>query len=69
MAKVEVKCSISNCTFWGSGNQCNAETIQVDLDAHANFSYEMAVELGEFSHQDNAGTSAETCCKTFNPQK
>ncbi|MEI5908020.1 DUF1540 domain-containing protein [Bacillus spongiae] len=69
MAKVEVKCSISNCTYWGKGNQCTADRIQVDLDAHADHSYEMAVELGEFFHQDYADTSAETCCKTFQPKK
>ncbi|RNB74693.1 DUF1540 domain-containing protein, partial [Brevibacillus fluminis] len=34
-----VKCSVANCTYWGEGNNCNADSIMVEVDAHANANY------------------------------
>jgi hypothetical protein len=67
MAEVNVKCSVSNCNFWGKGNNCMASEIIVDVDQHASFNAEMADELGS-NHHDTASTSAVTCCKTFKPK-
>lgn len=70
MPQVEVKCSVSNCSFWGRGNNCQAPAIMVDLDPHANYNAEMGNELGiDTEHQDLAAESAETCCRTFRPKK
>ncbi len=68
MAKVEVSCAISNCSFYGRGNVCNAEKIMVEVDAHARYDTEMSSELGEKNHSDQADTSRQTCCKTFKPK-
>ncbi|MBP1932913.1 DUF1540 domain-containing protein [Ammoniphilus resinae] len=66
MPQVEVKCSVSNCTFWANGNNCAAPEIMVEVDRHANFNSEFAGELGvQTEHQDKASNSAETCCRTF----
>ncbi|MEH6907773.1 DUF1540 domain-containing protein [Neobacillus drentensis] len=69
MPKVEVSCAISNCSFYGQGNVCTAEKIMVELDNHARYDTEMSSELGEMNHVDQAGHSAETCCKTFKPKR
>ncbi|MFC4103948.1 DUF1540 domain-containing protein [Paenibacillus xanthanilyticus] len=63
-----VSCSVSNCSFWGQGNQCNAKEIHVEIDrhAHSDFGAEMAEE--GFLHQDKAQESATTCCHTFKPK-
>lgn len=65
MPKVEVSCAISNCSFYGEGNVCTADKIMVEVDNHYRYDTEMASELGEKNHQDEAINSAETCCKTF----
>ncbi|MCG7407829.1 DUF1540 domain-containing protein [Paenibacillus sp. ACRRX] len=64
-----VRCSVANCHFWGQGNLCQAESIQIDIDAHATkrISEEYAADLGEL-HQDQAATSSVTCCHTFKPK-
>ncbi|MEH7087009.1 DUF1540 domain-containing protein [Neobacillus drentensis] len=69
MPKVEVACSIANCSFYGEGNVCTADKIMVEIDNHARYDTEFSSELGEKNHVDTAGTSAETCCKTFKPKK
>ncbi|MEI7026715.1 DUF1540 domain-containing protein [Paenibacillus sp. y28] len=68
MAKPTVKCSVSNCEYWATGNNCSAESIMIEIDSHASRSFdsEFAQESG---HQDTAGTSAETCCLTFKPRQ
>lgn len=70
MPQVEVKCSVSNCSFWGRGNECNAPAIMVDLDSHANYDVEVSGELGiDTTHQDTASSSPATCCRTFKPKR
>ncbi|SDT37069.1 protein of unknown function [Paenibacillaceae bacterium GAS479] len=65
-----VACSVSNCAFWGEGNQCGAQAINIEIDkhAHADLSAEFAGgELGA-DHQDKAEESSATCCHTFQPK-
>lgn len=67
-----VKCSVANCTYWGEGNNCQADMIMVEVDAHANkkFDAEFADEYRHDSeHQDLASSSAQTCCHTFKPKE
>ncbi|GGH26585.1 DUF1540 domain-containing protein [Paenibacillus segetis] len=65
-----VKCSVSNCTYWGEHNLCQADAIMIDIDQHANKQYnaEFAGESFDSDHQDKAGTSSATCCHTFRPK-
>lgn len=71
MTKPIVKCSVSNCTYWGEQNQCRADAIMIDIDSHANAQYneEFAGESFDTEHQDNARNSSGTCCHTFKPKK
>ena len=68
----EVKCSVSNCSFWGQGNFCQASAIVVHPDAqeagsNANDSYTGAVLTNE-TLESSVTTSVETCCHTFKPK-
>ncbi|MDF2714665.1 MAG: hypothetical protein K0R28_1590 [Paenibacillus sp.] len=67
MAKPLVKCSVSNCSFWGENNNCNADAIMIEIDSHAKakFDEEFAGESFDSDHQDRAPTSSATCCHTF----
>ncbi|BBH21259.1 hypothetical protein Back11_26040 [Paenibacillus baekrokdamisoli] len=62
-----VSCSVANCSFWGQGNQCNADQIMIDIDSHANNNgdTEFAAEGFGHEHKDKAVNQAETCCHTF----
>lgn len=66
----EVKCSVSNCTYWDKGNRCGADLIMIEIDKHANakFDAEFAGESFDSQHQDAAAASKETCCHTFKPK-
>ncbi|EJS64189.1 MULTISPECIES: DUF1540 domain-containing protein [Bacillus] len=68
----EVKCSVSNCSFWGQGNFCQASAIIVQPDAqesssNTNDSYTGAVLTNE-TLESSVATSVETCCHTFKPK-
>ncbi|WP_088102484.1 DUF1540 domain-containing protein [Halalkalibacter urbisdiaboli] len=72
MAKPIVKCNVANCTYWGEGNQCQAESILVEIDAHSNMDFSM--EAGEepyekAEHEDKAERRSQTCCHTFRERK
>jgi len=66
----DVKCTVANCGFWTEGNNCNASSIQIEVDAHAsaNVNEEFAGEIGA-DHQDEASNSRSTCCQTFVPKR
>ncbi|KZE68392.1 hypothetical protein AWM68_16060 [Fictibacillus phosphorivorans] len=67
----EVKCNVSNCTYWGEGNNCVADAILVEIDKHANMSIDMSADgnlHGDAAHKDSAYETAETCCHTFKPK-
>lgn len=67
--KPTVRCSVANCSFWGQGNFCHANSIMIDIDQHATnrLKEEFADELGVL-HKDKASTSSVTCCQTFKPK-
>ncbi|ARU61646.1 DUF1540 domain-containing protein [Tumebacillus avium] len=66
----EVRCSVSNCEYWAKGGACVANSILVEIDAHANrdFSTEFG-EVGDGVHKDYAQNSAATMCHTFKQKK
>ncbi|MNO73938.1 hypothetical protein D3C76_649180 [compost metagenome] len=65
-----VKCSVSNCSYWGEKNVCKADLIMIDIDEHASRKYdaEFAGETFTTDHQDAAASSSATCCHTFKPK-
>lgn len=63
-----VKCTVSNCTFWDSGNRCVADSIQVEVDKHATPAFDAEFAVLGAHHQDHAQTSSTTCCFTFRPR-
>jgi hypothetical protein len=67
----KVKCSVANCEYWDQGNNCGADLIMIDIDAHARAKYkeEFAGENFDTEHKDSAPSSANTCCHTFEPKK
>jgi hypothetical protein len=69
-AKPLVKCSVSNCHYWGEQNLCHAEMIMIEIDRHANvkLNEEYGAEPYVDDHQDVADKSSETCCLTFKPK-
>lgn len=71
MEKPAVSCTVSNCKFWENGNRCVAESILIEIDAHAKRDYdiEAGTLIGEDRHLDEAGNVANTCCHTFTPKK
>lgn len=66
MPNVEVRCSVANCIFHNEGNFCGAEKIEVDMDHHSqNHQTEFASDF-DFDHlKEEASSSRDTCCKTF----
>jgi hypothetical protein len=67
----EVKCAVANCEYWSQGNNCHADVIMIEVDKHANMSFneEFAGEGYDTEHQDTAGKAANTCCHTFKLKK
>lgn len=66
MPNVEVRCSVSNCVFHKEGNLCGAEKIEVDMDYHSNNRMqEFASDLDFDNVKEEASSSRDTCCKTF----
>ncbi|MCI0767336.1 DUF1540 domain-containing protein [Bacillus sp. TL12] len=68
----EVRCSVSNCSFWGQGNFCQATSIFVQPDDQNTNqsdtdSYTNSALTGE-TLESSATTSVETCCQTFRPK-
>ncbi|MFC4779128.1 DUF1540 domain-containing protein [Paenibacillus sp. GCM10023252] len=62
-----VKCSVENCEYWESGNNCVAETIMIEINAHADkpLSQGHGHEQYDTKHQDTASGVVDTCCHTF----
>ncbi len=67
----QVKCSVANCEYWATENNCNADVIMIDIDKHARAEYneEFAGESFDSDHQDEASRSSATCCHTFKPRR
>ncbi|MED4602636.1 DUF1540 domain-containing protein [Paenibacillus validus] len=65
----EVKCSVANCEYWAQGNNCNAKTIMIEVDKHAEVGYDTEFATDFVDHQDRATSVRNTCCHTFEPKK
>ncbi|MGB9867822.1 MAG: DUF1540 domain-containing protein [Bacillota bacterium] len=62
----DVKCTVSSCEYWTSGNGCSAKEIQVDSSLKASPYVEVA-ELGGNPGAE-ARTSSHTECRTMKPK-
>lgn len=61
-----VRCTVSNCTYWDEGNRCGADVILITNDRIAGIQDDK-MEIGEIG-ETPADASEETCCKTFKPE-
>ncbi|MDF2958272.1 MAG: hypothetical protein K0S39_7 [Paenibacillus sp.] len=66
-----VKCSIANCEYWEQGNNCSAEVIMIEVNAHAGRPQPQhkGGEGYDSHHRDNAAGVIDTCCQTFEERK
>jgi len=66
-----VRCSVTNCHYWGQNNICKADVIMIDIDRHAGrkLQEEYAGETFSTTEREYADNSAATCCHTFTPKK
>jgi hypothetical protein len=76
----KVKCTVDSCEYWGKGQVCNAEEIEVKNDItgdadrfsdhYINAAMEVGAEFDSLGFKDgDARTSAQTCCETMRPKK
>lgn len=66
----EVRCTVSNCYYWGDGNVCVAERILVVSDQAVKLLEKGLGDDEEFGEigETPARASRETCCYTFRPK-
>ncbi|MBO8126585.1 MAG: DUF1540 domain-containing protein [Firmicutes bacterium] len=57
-----VKCTVDSCYYWGSGNVCEADEIEIKNNVR-NFN----MEIGTMGAME-AQTSEETMCATYRPK-
>lgn len=66
----EVRCKVSSCHYWGSGEVCQAPSIMVKNNFNGGMGGASEdMEVGGIGQNDEAGTSTETMCETFVPEK
>ncbi|MDI7248210.1 MAG: DUF1540 domain-containing protein [Bacillota bacterium] len=71
-----VKCTVSECAYWGSGNVCEADAIEVNRNpAQRGAARGADMEVGRIGERGeargrglSARTSEHTMCKTFRPK-
>ncbi len=73
-----VKCTVNECAYWGSGDVCEADAIEVNRNAGRRGAARGAdMEVGRIGERGAAGaggagfaarTSEHTMCKTFKPK-
>ncbi len=64
-----IKCYVDSCEYWGHGNKCMADEIEVD-NMHRTRPGKGDMELGQLgAGHGEARKSEETCCETFRPRR
>ncbi|WP_379970146.1 DUF1540 domain-containing protein [Ectobacillus sp. sgz5001026] len=66
----DVRCAVSNCSFWGQNNYCQANSIIVKPESQSYTSEQNLFEssiLNGMMIESAITTSSETCCQTFRP--
>lgn len=64
--KMDVYCTVNNCHYWGSGNQCQASQIIITSDSFVNQAAD-SVDAPQATNLAATPVSncVETACKTF----
>lgn len=60
-----IRCTVSNCVYYGEHNYCNAGEILVSSDEVTGTNERLMNVANDDSLQTDAYESAETCCITF----
>jgi hypothetical protein len=62
-----VSCSVSECTFWRKGNECNAKQILIKVNERASDAFYAEFASEDFVEERKQMTeiSEQTCCHTF----
>ncbi|SJZ38867.1 DUF1540 domain-containing protein [Selenihalanaerobacter shriftii] len=60
----KIGCNVSNCSYWGQGNVCQADKISVSNDSHSG---KADMEAGSLGGKVTSNHSRETQCVTFKP--
>ena len=75
-----VNCSVKNCSYWGQGEVCNADTIWVKnnmgtrgasnsaFSQYTEFADDLQPDLGT-NAKNQASGSHGTCCETMKPKE
>ena len=75
-----VNCSVKNCSYWGQGEVCNADTIWVKnntgtrgggnsaFSPYTEFADDLQPDLGT-NVKNQASGSHSTCCETMKPKE
>lgn len=63
MPENNISCTVTNCHYWGGGDVCRADRIEVGVSGSRN----ARMDAGRFPG-DQATTSENTCCVTFKPR-
>lgn len=64
-----IRCSVSNCHYWGQGNTCEASSIMVTSDAIPRETTH-GIDSSAIGGLDTPVNQCEqTCCKTFISEK
>lgn len=63
----EVKCVVSNCTYWEKGEKCSADKIQISFGERSSdaFYAELSEELTRKKPKSQAVVPENTLCHTF----
>lgn len=59
----DIKCSVNTCHYWGKGEVCTADAIEVAITGHA----DPRSDAGSIG-KPKASRSEETQCVTFRPR-
>lgn len=62
----KIHCSITNCHYWKSGNECSASEVTVTSNSVGNTMPDVFNALKTSTAPETpVETNMETCCKTF----
>lgn len=76
----DIKCSVDSCEYWGEGQVCTADSIQVKNSMASDSDDELGtgrggMEVGSLGNEGRlrarsttAKTSSDTCCETMRPR-
>jgi len=75
-----VKCSVNECVYWGAGDVCEAEAIEINRNVKVHEGFVVGPgrrgmetgHIGDLGSRirkgSNAWTSEHTMCRTFRPR-